>query len=55
MVSETAQIMPAKRTQCTVALVRTLGADSGIGKSEASGICADLEAEVGTFRDPEQY
>jgi hypothetical protein len=35
-----------------VALVRALGADSGIGKSEVSGICADLDAEVGPFRDP---
>jgi transposase-like protein len=36
-------------------LVRTLGADSGISKSEVSRICADLGAEVGTFRDPQQY
>ena len=33
-----------------MALVRALGADSGIGKSEVSGICADLDAEVGTVR-----
>jgi putative transposase len=32
-------------------LVRALGADSGISKSEVSRICADLDAEVGTFRD----
>jgi transposase-like protein len=36
-------------------LVRMLGADSGISKSEVSRICADLEAEVSTFRDPQQY
>jgi transposase-like protein len=36
-------------------LVRMLAADSGISKSEVSGICADLDAEVGTFRDPQQY
>jgi hypothetical protein len=29
-----------------------LGGDSGISKSEVSRICADLDAEVGTFRDP---
>jgi putative transposase len=27
------------------------GADSGISKSEVSGICADLDAEVSAFRD----
>ena len=32
-------------------LVRALGADSGISKSEVSRICADLDAEVATFRD----
>ena len=32
-------------------LVRALGADSGISKSEVSRICADLDAEVGAFRD----
>src|SRR5918996_3998389 len=32
-------------------LVRALGADSGISKSEVSRICADLDAEVNTFRD----
>jgi putative transposase len=32
-------------------LVKALGADSGISKSEVSRICADLDAEVGTFRD----
>jgi putative transposase len=28
-----------------------LGADSGIAKSEVSRICADLDEEVGAFRD----
>jgi len=32
-------------------LVRALGADSGISKSEVSRICADLDAEVSAFRD----
>ncbi len=32
-------------------LVRALGAESGISKSEVSRICADLDAEVGAFRD----
>jgi hypothetical protein len=32
-----------------------LDADSGIGKSQASGICADLDAEGGPFRGPQQY
>lgn len=32
-------------------LVKSLGADSGISKSEVSRICADLDAEVGAFRD----
>jgi putative transposase len=32
-------------------LVKALGADTGISKSEVSRICADLDAEVGTFRD----
>jgi putative transposase len=32
-------------------LIRALGADSGISKSEVSRICADLDAEVGAFRD----
>jgi hypothetical protein len=50
MASETTQMVLAKRTQCTVAVVRPLGADSGIGKSKASGICADLDAEGGPFR-----
>jgi transposase-like protein len=36
-------------------LVGALAADSGISKSEVSGICADLDAEVGTFRDPQRY
>jgi putative transposase len=36
-------------------LVRALAADSGISKSEVSRICADLDAEVGAFRDPQQY
>jgi putative transposase len=38
-----------------VALVRALVADSGISKSEVGRICADLDAEVGAFRDPQQY
>jgi hypothetical protein len=50
MVSETMPMVLAKRTQPSVALVRALGADSGIGKSKASGICADLDAEGGAFR-----
>jgi putative transposase len=32
-------------------LVRALGADSGISKSEVSRICADLDSEVAVFRD----
>jgi putative transposase len=32
-------------------LVRALGADSGISKSEVSRICGDLDAEVSAFRD----
>jgi putative transposase len=32
-------------------LVKALGADSGISKSEVSRICADLAAEVAAFRD----
>jgi transposase-like protein len=32
-------------------LVKALGADSGISKSEVSRICAGLDAEVGQFRD----
>jgi putative transposase len=32
-------------------LVKALGADSGISKSEVSRICADLDTEVGGFRD----
>ena len=32
-------------------LVKTLGADTGIGKSEVSRICGDLDEEVGAFRD----
>jgi putative transposase len=32
-------------------LVRALGADSGISKSEVSRICKDLDAEVAAFRD----
>jgi putative transposase len=32
-------------------LVRALGADGGISKSEVSRICADLDAEVSAFRD----
>jgi len=32
-------------------LVKALGADTGISKSEVSRICADLDAEVTAFRD----
>ena len=32
-------------------LVKALGADSGISKSEVSRICADLDQEVSAFRD----
>lgn len=32
-------------------LVKALGADSGISKSEVSRICSELDEEVGTFRD----
>jgi hypothetical protein len=32
-----------------------LGGDSGISKSEISRISTDLDAKVGTFRDPQQY
>lgn len=32
-------------------LVKALGIDSGISKSEVSRICADLDGEVGAFRD----
>ena len=32
-------------------LVKALGADSGISTSEVSRICADLDEEVGAFRD----
>jgi putative transposase len=32
-------------------LVKALGADSGISKSEVSRICADLDTEVAMFRD----
>lgn len=32
-------------------LVKALGADTGISKSEVSRICADLDEEVGSFRD----
>jgi transposase-like protein len=32
-------------------LVRALGADSGISKSEVSRICVDLDSEVSAFRD----
>jgi putative transposase len=32
-------------------LVKALGADTGISKSEVSRICADLDIEVGAFRD----
>jgi putative transposase len=32
-------------------LVKALGADTGISKSEVSRICAGLDAEVAQFRD----
>ncbi len=32
-------------------LVKALGIDSGISKSQVSRICADLDTEVGAFRD----
>ncbi len=32
-------------------LVKAMGADSGISRSEVSRICADLDAEVAVFRD----
>lgn len=32
-------------------LVKALGADDGISKSEISRICADLDTEAGAFRD----
>jgi transposase-like protein len=32
-------------------LVKVLGADTGISKSEVSRICKDLDEEVGAFRD----
>src|SRR5689334_11775659 len=32
-------------------LVKALGADTGISKSEVSRICADLDEQVGAFRD----
>ena len=32
-------------------LVKALGTDSGISRSEMSRICADLDAEVAVFRD----
>lgn len=32
-------------------LIKALGADSGISKSEVSRICADLDEEVAAFRD----
>jgi hypothetical protein len=32
-------------------LVKALGADTGISKSEVSRICKDLDEEVGAFRD----
>jgi len=32
-------------------LVKALGADTGISKSEVSRICADLDHEVGAFCD----
>ena len=32
-------------------LVKALGVDAGISKSEVSRICAELDEEVGAFRD----
>ena len=32
-------------------LVKALGADSGISRSEAFRICADLDTEIAAFRD----
>ncbi|MGL1204146.1 transposase, partial [Vibrio parahaemolyticus] len=32
-------------------LVKALGADTGISKSEVSRICQGLDAEVASFRD----
>ncbi len=32
-------------------LVKALGAETGISKSEVSRICADLDSEVAAFRD----
>jgi putative transposase len=44
--------LPARRSTRKVDdLVRALGADTGISKSEVSRICADLDEEVGAFRD----
>ena len=39
------------RTRKVDDLVRALGADSGISKSEVSRICAHLDQEVSAFRD----
>ncbi|MET3205172.1 transposase-like protein [Arthrobacter sp. UYEF6] len=33
-------------------LVKALGADTGISKSEVSRICEDLDHEVGAFQGP---
>ena len=33
-------------------LAQALGADTGISKSEVFRICAELDREVGAFRDP---
>ena len=44
--------LPARRvTRKVDDLVKALGADTGISKSEVSRICADLDQEVGAFRD----
>jgi transposase-like protein len=43
--------LPGVSTRKVDDLVRALGADSGISKSEASRICADLDEEVGALRD----
>jgi putative transposase len=43
--------LPGVSTRRVDDLVRALGADSGISKSEVGRICADLDAEVNAFRE----
>jgi putative transposase len=43
--------LPGVSTRKVDDLVKALGADTGISKSEVSRICADLDTEVGAFRD----